>query len=196
MNTCRSAEASTYAQYLALDRVKRALENVGVTSLGNIRLNNPAPYGAGVFEGILDGTEEIDREETLQKYLYIYGKANVAITLNEHFGYTEGWYFLSEEEKQEIREALLFRLIDELPRARVLRLEGDAFLIGRVGPATYYIEIGQALCQKVVVGYEEVEEIADTSALEELEQLKRALPTRKVSKPIEKWVCNDAELTR
>lgn len=92
------------------------------------------------------------------------------------------WQY-SEEERQQARERALFALLERFPDGYVVRSSGTTYLYGLIGPMSYAINLGNALCKKVETGTREIVE-PDPDLVAEL-------PTVTRTEPVYEWRCDD-----
>lgn len=175
-----------YQQYLTLDGVAKAFERAGVKMGGSVTLHQPSEYSRAKFEELMSGEVEVDQADSYWYYSYIFANVDVAVRLDLELAYGT-----DEAEKQKVREAALFALMDAMPKALAVRHRGEAYLVGRMGTGTFEVRIGRALCEQVVVGTKKVKRPANPEAVAKIME---AVEHVEVDEPILEWRCNDAEL--
>lgn len=181
------SKLNRYQQYLAYDGVLKAFENAEVLTDGRVSMRAPSKLEREQFAELLNGEVEIDQGNQYWYYSYIYGNTDIQVRLQLP---PESWDW-TDEEKQAEREAALFSLMKQLPGAIAVRHQGSAYLIGKMHGGTYEISIGQALCERVVVGTKTVKKPANP---EMVQAFMATVEQIEEEEPIYEWRCNDAEL--
>lgn len=181
-----SANLKLYRGYLALDQATKRLQALGVEPS---RFALPGPgeeHGEQFWRRYLDS----DLEAGKVPDLYQYGAVQVYIP--DFLDYS-----LPTEERdkkaQERREKLIRDFVAAYPNVIVARYgNGQTYLWteNEYDGFGVTINVGQALCERVLVG-EDVTEVRDPElaqqALEEVPMVKKVTPRYE-------WRCNDAEL--
>lgn len=178
-------DVTRYGAYLALDRAVKRIEAAG----GELE---DYAFRPGFSPDFWEGLREADIAEGNVPRMYQYGL--LQLDLNDKTPTDEhGEYVFGEEGarlRQEAREEFIRTLVKLYPDTVISRSGGQAYAYWKFGHASITINIGMALCERVLVR-EEYEEVPDPKLLEEATA---NVPLVKRVKPIYEYRCNDAEL--
>lgn len=170
--------AALYRYYLAADLALKRLEAIGLTAK-NLTFDRE-PYFKNSDSANVNGVP----------YRMIYGDVRMSVQDFDYGETPEGVDY--EKHQQTIREAKLLEFAARFDDVAVIRDGGQASVFFEaLSDVTVTIGFGQALCERVIVGYRKVRKAADpelaAKIMESIEQVE-------VEEPILEWRCNDAEL--
>lgn len=186
MTTQQTANAHLYRRYLAMDRVTKRLAACGVEIERFTFEGQGIRLGEDFWRSRVD--YELDNDEVPSLYKY----ADVQVYIDSFDDYslpTEE----REQQAQERREQLIRDFTSKYPDAIVARYgDGQTYIYTTHGFDDFgvTVNVGQALCERVLVG-EDVTEVPDP---ELAEQALSGVPLVKKVTPRYEWRCNDAEL--
>lgn len=179
-----STNVKLYRQYLATTALTNAARRAGDVFESEMRVFANRPnHCSHYLQQVFDGDTEVDAN------LARYG-AEIQVDVRVETDWSlEGDARWANYQQQ--RETALRALMRELPgKPLVYRSEGTTVILGEIHGVTYGINCGQALCERIVVGYDK-KEIPDPAlaeaALAEIPKVTETVPRYE-------WRCNDAEL--
>lgn len=162
--------ARLFQSYQILDVAAQRMASLGVPiSRAWLEFDGAATLFRGEVE------KELDEGKT--PFVYQYPEVRVSID-QRHFG---NYWDVSDEERQKAREEFIEQFMKKYPDTLTARYDGTSVLYFENQGLGVAIEVGQALCKRVLV--DTVTELVPDPDAPKIEQ------TREVYE----WRCNDAE---